>query len=205
MPRTITGRALALTVTLIATGLTLAAQAHALTQKPVWKCRASAGYTTVNGGDRAEAVVANGNVNTARGQDPDHALCAAGESGGGNLPAPLGVPTDVLTASSESAVTTIEPPFGPASAQRVGARGRVETLALELPGIGDVLIGATLTEATAAGACAGGRPDLTGATRVTGLTLNGAPVDSGALGTRLSNLLTSLNPLVDVTQNETIR
>ncbi|MBA3747850.1 MAG: hypothetical protein H0W96_10230 [Solirubrobacterales bacterium] len=205
MPHTLTGRALALAVAVITGGLTLTAQAHALTEVPVWKCRASAGYTTVNGGDRAEAVVANGNVNTARGRDPDHALCGAGESGAGNLPAPLGIPTDVLTASSASAVTTVEPQLGPANVQRVSALGRVEKLALQIPGFAPVILGATLAEATATGECSGGAPQMAGASRVTGLTLNGQPIDTGSLATRLTNALASLTPLVDVKQDETIR
>ena len=205
MPRTLDGRALALAAALITAVLTHSAPAQALTERPVWKCRASAGYTTLNGGDRAEAVVANGNVNTARGMDPDHALCGAGESGAGNLPAPLGIPTDLLTASSDSAVTTIEPQLGPAHRQRVSARGRVEHLALQLPGIADVLLGATVAEATATGACADGQPRLDGASRVSGLTLNGRPIDTATLATRLTSALSSLDPLVDVKQDETIR
>ena len=89
--------------------------------------------------------------------------------------------------------------------QRVGARGRVENLVLRFPGVADVLLGATVTEATAAGACIDGQPQMTGASRVTGLTLNGQPVDTGSLVTRLTNALNSLNPLVDVKQDETIR
>jgi len=200
-----TGRALALAVALITGGLTLVAQAHALTQKPVWKCRASAGYTTVNGGDRAEAVVANGNVNTARGQDPDHALCGRGESGGGNLPAPLGIPNELLATSSASAVTTVSPELGAASEQRVGALGRVENFLLRFPGAGTVVLGVTFAEATATGACRDGAPQMTGASRVTGVTLNDTPVDTVMLAARLTNAFASLSPIVDVKQDETIR
>lgn len=205
MLRTMPGRALALALALIACGLTLAAQAHALTEKPVWKCRASAGYTTVNGGDRAEAVVANGNVNTARGEDPDNALCARGVSGGGNLPAPLGIPTDLLAASSATAVTTIEPELGASNTQKVGALGRVEKLTLQFPGGGSVVVGATLAEATAAGVCSGTRPEMTGASRVAGLTVNGNVVGPGMLADRLTAALASLNAVVDVKEDETIR
>jgi Ca2+-binding RTX toxin-like protein len=199
------GRVLALAVVFITAGLALAAQAQALTDRPVWKCRASAGYTTVNGGDRAETIVANGNVNTGRGKDPDRALCGSSEAGGGNLPAPLGIPTDLLSASSASAVTDIDPELGQASAQRVGTLGRVENLALKLPGVGAVTLGAVLAESTAAGVCGGGAPQLTGASRVTGLTLNGSAVDTGTLASRLTAALASLNPVVDVKQDETIR
>jgi hypothetical protein len=205
MPRTTTGRALALAVAFITGGLTLTAQAHALTQKPVWKCRASAGYTAVNGGDRAEAVVANGNVNTARGQDPDHALCGRGESGGGNLPAPLGIPKDLLATSSASAVTTVSPELGAARDQRVGALGRVENFLLQFPGAGSVVLGVTFAEATATGACRGGTPQMTGASRVAGLTVNNMAVDPFMLAPRLTDAMASLNPSVDVKQDEMIR
>jgi Ca2+-binding RTX toxin-like protein len=205
MPRTLTGRALAFGVALITGGLMLAGQAQALTEKPVWKCRASAGYTTVNGGDRAELVVANGNVNTGRGEDPDHALCASGEAGGGNLPAPLRIPTGLLTTSTASAVTTVEPPLAPASAQRVRALGRVEKFALQVAGAGTPILGATLAEVTATGACRNGVPQIDGASRVTGLTLNGTLIDMNTLASTLTKALNSLRPLVDVKQNEMIR
>ena len=206
MPRTLTRRALALAAAVITGGLMLAGQAQALTEKPVWKCRASAVYTTVNGGDRAEPIVANGNVNTGRGEDPDHALCASGEAGGGNLPAPLRIPTDLLTTSTASAVTTVDPPLAPASAQKVSARGRVENFALRIAGVRTpLLLGVTLAEVTANGVCSNGAPQINGASRVTGLTLNGTPIETSALATTLANALNLLRPIVDVKQNETIR
>ena len=188
----------------VATVLAPAGLAHARTGAPVWACRASASYTTINGGDRAETIVANGNVNTAKGKGPDHALCASGEAGGGNLPSPLGVPPDLLSAPSASAVTTIDPELGESSSQRVTALGRVDDLALRLPQGGTVVVGATTAVASAAAQCAGGSPQLTGSGKVVGLTLGGAPIDADALAARLAAALSG-TALVKVATNETIR
>ncbi len=87
----------------------------------------------VNGGERAETVVANGNVNTASGKSPDHASCASGEAGGGNLTAALGIPSELLAARSASAITSIEPELGISTVQSVSATGRIEDLALRIP------------------------------------------------------------------------
>ena len=66
--------------------------ADALTTMPVWKCRASPLYTSVNGQNRVEPIVANGNINTANGGDPDHAQCANAETGAGNTATQLAIP-----------------------------------------------------------------------------------------------------------------
>jgi Ca2+-binding RTX toxin-like protein len=189
---------------MLAIWLGFAAPAPARTDPPVWKCRASAGYTILNGGERAETIVANGNVNTASGQDPDHALCASGESGGGNLPAPLGVPSALLSAPSASAITTIDPELGESSEQLVTASGRVDDLALRIPVGGAAVIGATTADASAAARCLGGQPRLTGSSRVSGLTLGGAPIDADGLAAALASALSSASG-VKVTTNETIR
>lgn len=183
----------------------MAQSARADTERPVWKCRASAGYAVVNGGDRAETIVANGNVNTARGQDPDHALCGSSESGGGNLPAPLGIGSDLLAAPSASAKTSVAPELGSAREQKVSATSRVNDLALRLPQGGTITIGAAVATATAAASCAGDAPELVGSSRVTGLTLNGAPIAVDALGPALATALSSLTPAVTVTPSESIR
>jgi Ca2+-binding RTX toxin-like protein len=185
--------------------LALAGVADAATSEPVWTCRASAGYTVVNDGDRAETIVANGNVNTAHGADPDRAQCSSGEAGAGNLPAPIGIPTDQLAARTASASTSITPELGDSRDQRVGAAGRVEGLSLQLPAGGVVLLGATVAQSSATGHCDGATPKLEGTSNVTGLTVNGMPVDAGGLGSALTALLAPLQPLVTVTQNETIR
>jgi RTX calcium-binding nonapeptide repeat (4 copies) len=199
------GRAIALAALLIAPGLTWTVAARADTSRPVWKCRASAAYAILNAGDRAEAIVANGNVNTARGKDPDRALCGSGEAGAGNLPAPLGIPSDLLAARTTSAITSIDPELGVASEQKVNALGRVESLTLQLPRGGAVILGVTVAESAATGQCAGASPELAGSSRILGLTLAGVPISADRLVQALTNALSSLTPLVTVRVNETIR
>ncbi len=199
------GRAVALAVVFIAASLTVASSAEADTNKPVWKCRASAGYVILNGGDRAEPVVANGNVDTANGTDPDRALCASGEAGAGNLPAPLGIPSDLLAASTTSAITSIDPELGIPSEQKVSATGRIENLTLRLPQGGTITLGVTAADSVATGQCAGATPQLAGSSRVLGLTLGGVPISADRLVEALTNALSSLAPLVTVTPNEETR
>lgn len=199
------GRAVVLAVLLIASGLTWTVAAQADTSRPVWKCRASAAYAVINGGDRAEPIVANGNVNTARGQDPDRALCGSDEAGAGNLPAPLGIPPDLLAARTISAITSIDPELGIANEQKVSAIGRVENLTLQLPQGARVIVGATVAESAATGRCAGTTPQLAGSSRILRLTLGGIPIDADRLVQALTNALSSLTPLVTVRANETTR
>ena len=53
--------------------LVLVPSADAFTTLPLWGCRASPSYTAVNDGNRVEPFAANGNINTAKGANPDHA------------------------------------------------------------------------------------------------------------------------------------
>jgi hypothetical protein len=199
-------RAVALAVVFIAAALTIASPARADTSKPVWKCRASAAYVVLNGGDRAEAIVANGNVNTARGEDPDRALCgSSSEAGAGNLPAPLGIPSDLLAARTTSAITSIDPELGISSQQKVSATGRVENLTLQLPQGARVTLGVTVADSMATAECTGGTPQLDGSSRVLGLTLGGVPISADRLVEALTSALSSLTPLITVTPNEMIR
>src|SRR3954471_16320482 len=85
----------------------IAPSAQALTSMPVWKCRASPLYTSVNGQNRVEPIVANGNINTANGGDPDHAQCANAETGAGNTATQLAIPQNAIGASTTQAKTTI--------------------------------------------------------------------------------------------------
>ncbi len=200
-----TGRAIALALVLITVGLTAAGPAQADDRKPVWKCRASAAYIALNGGDRVEPIAANANINTAGGRSADRAVCGSDEAGAGNLPAPLGIPIDLLAASTTSAITSIAPEPGDASTQKASATGRVENLTLRLPRGGAVTVGATVADSTATGQCAAGVPVLTGSSQLTGLTVGGVPISADKLVAALTNALSSLVPLVTVTVDETIR
>lgn len=205
MPNVRLRLAIATATACIVAGLALPGPAQALTDKPVWKCRASASYTVLDDGDRAEPIVANGNVNTGRGADPDRALCGSDQAGGDNLPAPLGIPTDLLAARSASAITSIVPELGAARDQQVTATGRVENLTLRIPQGGAVVVGVTFAESHVSGACAGSTPELAGSSQVSGLTLNGAPVGTKGLGAGLRAALSALQPLVTITTDETVR
>ncbi len=90
----------------------VAPSADAFTTKPVWKCRASPLYTSVSGQNRVEPIVANGNINTAQGADPDQAQCVDSETGAGNTATQLGIPQDFIGASTTQAKTTITPELG---------------------------------------------------------------------------------------------
>jgi Ca2+-binding RTX toxin-like protein len=185
--------------------LALAGAAQADTTQPLWKCRASAGYTSLNGGARTETIVANGKVGSAAGEDPDQAVCASAEVGGGNLPTPLGIPAGLLSSPTASAVTSIDPPVGASYDQHVSASARVGSLTLRLPDGGEVTIGATEAQSSASGGCDGATPRLSGSSRVTGLTLGGVVIDADALGPALADALSSLAPTVTSTANEMIR
>jgi hypothetical protein len=199
------GRTIALAVLLVAAGLTLAGPAQAFTAKPAWTCRASVGYVVLNGGDRLEPVAANGNVDTAGGESPDRVLCGSDDVGAGNLPAPLGIPSDLLAASTTSAITSIAPDLGQANEQEVGATGRIENLALRIPQGGRVTIGATVADSTAAGRCADGVPRLSGSSRLLGVTVGGVPISADQLVAAVGRALSSLAPVITVKVDEAIR
>jgi hypothetical protein len=196
------GRTIALAVLLVAAGLTLVGPAQAFTAKPAWKCRASVGYVVLNGSDRLEPIAANANVNTAGGESPDRALCGADDVGAGNLPAPLGIPTDLLAVSTASAITAIAPELGRTDEQEVSATARIENLTLRLPRGGPVTVGVTAADSTATGRCADGVPQLSGSSRVVGLTFGGAPISADELVAALSRVLASL---ITVTVDEVVR
>ena len=103
--------------------LVLVPSADAITTLPVWKCRASPSYASVSDGNRVEPVVANGNINTANGANPDLAQCAPAEAGAGNIATQLGIPQDLLGARTAGAATTITPELGRAIDQKAAAGG----------------------------------------------------------------------------------
>lgn len=182
----------AFAVTAGALGLVPIAQAR--TQLPVWQCRASATYSSINGENRVEPIVANGNINTANGANPDRAQCTSSETGAGNTPTQLGIGTDFLGAVTGSAVTRIEPELGRAIEQRIAADGRVEDLTLLLGAAGPTL-GVGAANSTAAAFCVPGStiPRFVGDSRVADITLGGVPIPLDGL---LSALTDALNPIL---------
>jgi Ca2+-binding RTX toxin-like protein len=184
--------------------LLIAPSADAFTTPPVWKCRASPVWASVNGLNRVEPVVANGNINTANGVDPDHAQCAAAETGAGNTATQIGIPQDLIGASTASAVTTIVPELGRAIDQKVGAAAKVENLQVALPAGSPPLLGVRAATSSATGSCAGAAPKLDGTSQVLELTVLGRPISLDGLVKALADALQPLNEIVEVKVNEKI-
>jgi hypothetical protein len=187
--------------------LLLAPSAGAFTTLPVWKCRASPAYATVNAGNRVEPIVANGRINTARGASDENAQCVDAEAGAGNTATQIGIPQDLLGARTAGASTTIAPELGRAIDQRVTANANVENLTLQVPQGGTVTIGVNAASSSVAGTCVPGSttPRLVGTSQVAGLTLGGTPIDLDPLVAALDELLQPLNAVVDIIPNEEIR
>jgi Ca2+-binding RTX toxin-like protein len=167
--------------------------ASAFTTQPVWQCRGSATYTSVSGQNRVEPIVANGNINTAAGANPDRAQCVDSETGAGNTATQLGISPNFVTAVTGKASTSIEPDLGKAIDQTAGAEGRVEDLGLLLAqGLPTIGVGAA--NSTATGKCEAGNlnPVFSGDSRVADLTLGGTPIPLDQLVTQLTNLTNSL-------------
>jgi Ca2+-binding RTX toxin-like protein len=187
--------------------LVLAPTAGAFTTPPVWKCRASPAYATVNAGNRVEPIVANGKINTANGASDENAQCADADAGAGNTATQIGIPQDLLGARTASAVTRIAPELGRAIDQKVTADAKVENLTLQLPQGGSITIGVNAASSSVAGTCVSGSttPRLVGTSQVVGLTLGGTPIDLDPLVNALDQLLQPLNAVVDIIPNEEIR
>ena len=176
--------------------LLLVPSADAFTGQPVWKCRASASYSSVNGGPRVESVVANGKLGTTSSAPTENAQCAEAETGAGNLATPLGIAQGDLGVSTAQAKTTITPELGKAIDQKVSAFARVNGTNIgTIPVLGVTTAGAT-------GSCTPGSltPNLQGASNA--VSLLGANQDG--LATALGNLLNATG-LVKVVFNEQIR
>ena len=194
----------------LATGvgmLIAAPAASALTSGPVWQCRGSALYASVADNNRVEPIVANGNINTANGANPDNAQCTDSESGAGNTATQLGISTDFLGAVTGKARTAIDPDLGQAIAQKIAAEGRVEDLTLLLGANGPAL-GVGAANATAAATCVAGnlKPVFSGDSRVADLTLGGAPLPLDSLVDELTKVLNPLlGALVEIKVDERIQ
>jgi hypothetical protein len=192
----------------VGTGVLVAAPAaQALTAPPVWQCRASPTYTSIAGNNRAEPIVANGNINTANGESPDREQCVNSETGLGNLATQLGIPQDLLGAGTGQAVTSITPALGRAIDQTAGGAAQVENLRLTLPQGGSILIGVRAATSSATGRCQSGSttPVLTGTSNVATLTLGGNELNLDPLVDAVNQLLEPLNQIIDIDPNQQVR
>jgi Ca2+-binding RTX toxin-like protein len=194
----------------LATGvgmLIAAPAASANTSGPVWQCRGSALYASVADNNRVEPIVANGQINTANGGNPDNAQCTDSESGAGNTPTQLGISPDFLGAVTGKALTSIDPDLGQAIDQKVVAEGRVEDLSLLL-GAGGPALGVGAANSTAAAGCVAGnlKPVFTGDSRVADITLGGTPIPLDTLVDQLTKVLNPLlGALVEIKVDERIQ
>ncbi len=180
--------------------------AQALTTAPVWKCRASPTYASVSGQNRVEPIVANGNINTANGGNPDHAQCANAETGAGNTPTQIGIPQDVIGATTAQAKTEIAPELGKAIGQKPTATARVENLQVQIPAGSPSLLGVKAATSSATATCVSGSttPQLSGTSQVADLTVLGAPIPLDGLLGALTNALAPLGALADIKINEKV-
>jgi hypothetical protein len=186
--------------------LAVVPSAQAFTTLPVWKCRASPLYASVNGQNRVEPIVANGNINTANGGDPDHAQCADAETGAGNTATQLAIPQDTIGAETTSAKTVITPEVGRAIDQTVTSTAKAENLQIALPAGSPSLLGVKAATSSATGSCVSGSttPKLDGTSQVADLTVLGAAIPLDGLVGALTNALQPLGFLVDIKINEKV-
>ncbi len=180
--------------------------ADAFTTLPVWKCRASPLYSSVSGQNRVEPIVANGNINTANGGDPDHAQCANAETGAGNTATQLAIPQNTIGATTTQAKTEINPELGRAIDQKVLSTAKAENLQVAIPAGAASLLGVKAATSSVSASCTAGSttPVINGTSQVADLTVLGAPVALDGLLTALTTALKPLGFLVAVKLNEKI-
>jgi Ca2+-binding RTX toxin-like protein len=187
--------------------LIVAPTASALTKIPVWKCRASPTYTSIAGNNRLEPVVANGNINTANGVDPDRAQCVNSETGAGNLATQVGIPQDFIGAGTAQAVTHIDPELGKAIDQVASSTARVENLSIRIPAGGSILLGVGVASSSVVGRCVKGSktPQLIGTSNVATVTLGGQAINLDNLLNAINQLLAPLQQIAALKLNEEIK
>jgi hypothetical protein len=187
--------------------LLVAPSAQAFTTPPVWQCRGSAVWASVAGNNRVEPIVANGNINTANGANPDRAQCVNSETGLGNTPTQLGLSPDFLTAVTGKASTAIAPELGRSIDQKAAAEGRVEDLKL-LIGAGGPTLGVGVANSAAVGTCVPGSlsPKFSGDSRVADITLGGRVIPLDNLVKALTDALNPiLGAVVEIKSDERIQ
>jgi hypothetical protein len=178
----------------LAAVLSSAALAGAAQAQPSWQCSASAVSESLAGNPGANAVVAAGNP------------CVSNATGLDNLPSPVGIPTNAISARTSSATTIANPENEIAARQAVGAIGRVENLAVQLPpGAGTTTLGVRAANAQVSGVCVAGTPVLDGSSEATGLTIGGQEVPIEQAAQQLAQQLAPLGDAVDLKVDEKVR
>jgi hypothetical protein len=174
--------------------LASAALASAAQAQPSWQCSASATSSSLAGNPGANPVVAAANP------------CVSNATGLDNLPSPLGIPADAISARTSSAATVATPENEIAARQAVGAIGRVENLAVQLPpGAGTTTFGVRAANAQVTATCVAGTPVLDGSSETTGLTIGGQEVPIEQAAQQLAQALAPLGDVVDLKFNERVQ
>src|SRR3954471_22036925 len=174
--------------------LASAALASAAQAQPSWQCSASAASSSLAGNPGANPVVASASP------------CVSNATGLDNLPAPLRIPSDAVSARTSSAATIANPENEIAARQAVGAVGRVENLAIQLPpGAGTTTLGVRAANAQVSATCVAGSPVLDGSSEAIGLTIGGQEVPIEQAGQQLAQQLAPLGDVVDLKFDEQVR
>lgn len=194
----------------VAAVLASAGLASAASAAPSWQCDASAAWASLAGNPKVNPVTTSSNP------------CVSDDTGLGNLPSPLGLPLNLLTAQTTQATTTATPAGAASAGQSVSGASHVENLMLGLglpgipglptlpglpglPGVTAATLKLSVANATASAVCQNGQPTLTGSSEVLGASLGGQSVPLDQLATQLSNALGPLGALVDLKVNEQVR
>lgn len=166
-----------------------AAVPSAASAASTWQCRASAYYHSLAGNGRFEPVKA------------DPTPCATASSGLAQVPSTASLPINTVSTGTLSAATTATPAASAAAGQTINAVGRVENLALNLPGLAGQ-IGARAAQASASASCQNGRAVLAGASEVAGLSINGNELALPALIDQVNAALAPLNQIIEIKRDE---
>jgi hypothetical protein len=176
-------------VTVLATG----ALASAAQAQPSWQCSASAESSSLAGNPGANPEVASANP------------CVSNATGLDNAPASIGAPSDAVSAQTASAVTIANPENEIAARQAVGAIGRVENLAIQLPPGAPTTLGVRAARAQVSATCVAGSPVLDGFSETNGLTIGGQEVPIEQAAQQLAQQLAPLGDVVDLKFDEQVR
>jgi hypothetical protein len=173
--------------------LASAALASAAQAQPSWQCSASAESSSLAGNPGSNPVVASANP------------CVSNATGLDNAAKSIGAPSDAVSAQTASAVTIANPENEIAARQAVGAIGRVENLAVQLPPGVATTLGVRAASAQVSATCVAGSPVLDGFSQTNGLTIGGQEVPIEQAGQQLAQQLAPLGDVVDLKFDEQVR
>jgi hypothetical protein len=170
----------------------LSSVAHAAPS--AWQCGATAVSQSLNGNPAIAPVTASPNP------------CVSNTTTSESVPPGAGVPPGSVTTGTLTATTIATPADEIPARQGVGAIGRVESLALQIPpGSGLLTFGVREATARAAGVCVDGQPVLDGSSDVNGVSIAGQELPIGQFEQQLATALAPLGLVVDLKIDEQLR